>query len=343
MYIKQNPWSLKALALSDGTSTTGSVVHDPPNPILLYTFSVMMACSLLCYGFVGYHFCRTASIRQALNNHVVLLMLIVYGCQTILNTPLHLDAFRIGYFWPPYLSYCFLIYMADYIIYEIALLLMVWASIERHILIFNPNLFNTRTKRIIGHYAPMIIAFIYPSVYYTYFIIFYPCESYYDISTYHCVAACFLWTNSTMAFYELITNGFIPVCLIAVFSLALLIRVLWRKRQMGRQMTWKKNRKMTVQLLGISTTFLFFNIGYFVIALVQFVRDPNFGASIMIWFVSINLCAPQLVFPFLCLSTIPDLKRKCLGFIPWYTYRPSVVPLQTASKNTRQMATELVQ
>ena len=331
VFINPNRLSFKSFRSLRDDKTDATVVHDPPNPILLYTFSVMTACSILCYLFVIYHFCRNPTIRQALNNHAVFLMLIVYGLQAVLNTPLHLDAFRIGYFWPPYLGYCFLIYMADYVIYEIALLLMVWASIERHILIFHPTLFNTRTKRLIGHYGPMVFAFVYPTVYYTYFILFYPCDSYYDITTYHCFAACFLWTSNAMAYYELITNGFVPVCLTAVFSMALLLRVLWKKKQMGRQMTWRKNRKMTVQLLGISVTFLAFNLGYFIIALIQFVRDPNFAAAMMVWFVSINLCAPQLVFPFLCIGTIPDLKRKLLALVPCLAQRITVAPLQTAT------------
>ena len=330
MSVKQIPLFFKSIRALDENTTVSNAVHEPPNPILLYIFSIMMVVSLLCYMFVFYYFWRIQSIRQALNNHVVFILLIVYGVQTVLDTPFHLDYFRLGYYWPPYVGYCFLVFMADYVLYEIALLLMVWASIERHILIFNPSLFNTRRRRIIGHYSPMVFAFVYPTIYYTYFILFYPCQSYYDINTYTCVTACFLWTNSTMALYELITNGFVPVCLTALFSVTLLIRVLWKKQQMGRHMTWKKNRKMTVQLLGISTTFLVFNIGYFVIALVQFIKDPTFGTSVLVWFLSINVCAPQLVYPFLCLSTIPGLDLKLRALIP--CIRPTVVtPHQTAS------------
>ena len=128
-----------------------------------------------------------------------------------------------------------------------------------------------------------------------------------------------------MAYFELIFNGFLPCCLIAIFSIALLIRVCWQKKQMGRQMTWKKNRKMTVQLLGISTTFLAFNLGYFIITIIQTVQDPTFGTDVMVWFFSINVCAPQLIFPFLCLSTIPNLQMKLRNFI-LCRYRSVVVP-----------------
>ena len=215
--------------------------------------------------------------------------------------------------------------MPDYVTYEIALQLMLWASIERHILIFNPSLFNTRSQRIFGHYLPLSYCFIYPTVYYVYFILFYPCESYYDFQTSSCMAACFLWTNKIMAYFELIFNGFLPVCLVAICSIALLVRVLWKKPQMGRQMTWKKNRKMTVQLLGISSTFLAFNLGYFIIAIVQMVRDPNFGQEVMVWFFSINVCAPQLIFPFLCLSTIPNFKKEINALNP-FRHQIGVVP-----------------
>lgn len=290
--------------------------HPPPVPVLLYTFSILMVFSILCYIFVFYHFLATSTSRRALNNHVIILLLIVYGIQTLLATSFHLDHYRRGYYWPPTMGYCFLLYMVDYITYEIGALLMVWASIERHFLIFNKSLFDTRLRRRISHYFPLAFCFIYPIIYYTYFILFYPCESYYDMEKLTCVAACFLWTNSKMAIYELIMNGFVPVCLIAIFSTGLLVRVLWQKQQMGRQLTWKKNRKMTIQLLAVSTTFLFFNIGYFVIALGQMVWDVNFGADIMIWFFSINVCAPQLVFPFLLMGTMPKLKDKLKALNP---------------------------
>ncbi|UJR12262.1 hypothetical protein I4U23_016439 [Adineta vaga] len=86
---------------------------------------------------------------------------------------------------------------------------------------------------------------------------------------------------------------------------------------MGRQMTWRKSRKMAIQLLGISTSFLIFNVGYFVLAIGQMVYDSSFGASLMFWFAPINLCTLQMVFPFFCLGTIPHLKQKLQLLNPW--------------------------
>ena len=314
--------------MSSSNDGISEIIPNPPapQPLLLYLFSGMMALSILCYVFVFYHFSTSPTIRRRLNNHVIFLLLAIYFIQTIFDTPLHLDFFRRGIYWPPSLNYCFLLLMLDYVTYEIALQLMLWASIERHLLIFNPNMFNTPRRRLFGHFLPLGYSFIYPTMYYIYFIILYPCERYYDFQTSSCMVTCFLWTNNTMAYFELIFNGFLPCCLIALFSIALLIRVCWQKQQMGRQMTWRKNRKMTVQLLGISTTFLAFNLGYFIIALIQMVRDPNFGSDVMVWFFSINVCAPQLIFPFLCLSTIPDLKRKLRSLNPC-RYRFVVVPV----------------
>ncbi|CAF0730875.1 unnamed protein product [Adineta steineri] len=109
---------------------------------------------------------------------------------------------------------------------------------------------------------------------------------------------------------------------------------------MGRQMTWKKNRKMTIQLLSVSTTFLIFNVGYFVLALGEFVWDPNFGADLMVWFLSVNVCAPQLVFPFLCLGTMPNLKQKLKALIFWRRFvvvepHDARSTLRLANKSTR--------
>jgi hypothetical protein len=304
------------MSFVNNTTTIITVTTVSPTTIFLYTFSILIAFSILCYIFVFYHFLFTPTIRRALNNHVIFLLLGTYCVQTVFDTPLHLDYFRRGFYWPPSLSYCFILFMLDYITYEIGVLLLVWAAIERHFFVFNPTMFNTRIRRAIYHYIPLGFCFVYPITYYTYFILFYPCNSYYDMNTLSCVAACYLWTNNIMAYYELIMNGFVPVCMVAIFSVALLVRVLWKKQQMGRQMTWRKNRKMTVQLLGVSTMFLVFNVGYFVLALGQMVWDPNFGANLMVWFLSVNVCAPQLVCPFLCLSILPDLKQKFKALNP---------------------------
>jgi hypothetical protein len=321
------------MSLDNSTTSIITVTTTLPNSIFLYIFSILMAFSILCYIFVFYHFLITPTLRHALNNHVMFLLLGTFCVQTVFDTPLHLDHYRRGFVWPPSMTYCFILVMLDYIIYEIGTLLMVWASIERHFLVFNPTMFNTRTRLVMYHYVPLGYCFVYPTIYYTYFILFYPCSSYYDMSTLSCVAACFVSANNIMAYYELIVNGFIPVCMVAIFSVALLVRVLWQKQQMRRQMTWRKNRKMTVQLLGVSTMFLVFNVGYFVLALGQMVWDPTFGADLMIWFLSVNICAPQLVFPFLCLGALPDLQIKVKALNPW-RQRAVVKPITLRPGNT---------
>jgi hypothetical protein len=77
--------------------------------------------------------------------------------------------------------------------------------------------------------------------------------------------------------------------------------------------------------------FLVFNVGYFVLALGQMVWDPSFGADLMVWFLSVNVCAPQLAFPFLCLSTVPNLKKNLKALNPWRHRR--VVPLNLRPGN----------
>ncbi|UJR12000.1 hypothetical protein I4U23_016178 [Adineta vaga] len=302
-------------------NTTTMVIPQitPPlsSTIFLYFYSPLLALSIACYFFIFYHIFVTPSIRRTPSNHVFIIMLIVCFLQAILSTSMHLDQFRRGFYWPPSLTYCLLLFMIDYIVYLNGALLMVWASLERLFFIFNANIFNTLRRRIIGHYLPIVFCTVYPLVYYTYFLLFYPCESYYDMSTLDCVAACFLWTNSFMALYELLVNGFAPVCFVPIFSILLLIRVLIKKQQMGRQVTWRKNRKMTIQLLGISTSFLLLNIEYFVLAIGQMVYDTNFGTEYMPWFWGVNVCTLQSIIPFLCLNIIPDVTKKFKILNPW--------------------------
>jgi hypothetical protein len=56
-------------------------------------------------------------------------------------------------------------------------------------------------------------------------------------------------------------NAAIPCFLIALFSIALVIRVLWTKYvRFRRPIQWRKYRRMTVQLLLIASFFVVFNL-----------------------------------------------------------------------------------
>jgi hypothetical protein len=81
-------------------------------------------------------------------------------------------------------------------------------------------------------------------------------------------------------------------------------------------MSWARNRKMTVQSLSICSLFFFTNGGYFIIQIGRLLQYESFGRSLAGWIFPFPMCMPPLI-PFLCLSTLQDLKQKLKMLIPW--------------------------
>ncbi|CAF0881132.1 unnamed protein product [Adineta ricciae] len=295
---------------SNLTTTTTIAPYIPTSRPVQFSILLTIAIfSVPCSIFVLHHFLSTKTLYRAANNHVIILLLISNCLQTLTDVPGQLSYYILGVNRPLTLSYCYYFYFIDFYLFTTCFLLLTWSSFERHILIFHTYVFNTHRKRVAYHYTPLMICVTYPMIYYVYFIFFYPCENYYDEYTSYCVPACYLRTNAVMALYEQIAHGFALMLLIFIFNVLLFIRVVQQKTRMGRQMTWKKNRKMAVQLFSMCFLFLLTNGGYFVVQIGQMLYDPTFGVDFSLWAIPVAMCMPPL-FPFVCLSTLDELHGK---------------------------------
>ena len=112
-----------------------------------------------------------------------------------------------------------------------------------------------------------------------------------------------------MNIYEQTAHGFIPTLLIGFLSTLLLCRVLRKKRRFARIWNWRKNRKMTIQLLSISCLFFCANIGFYSINVVQKMGHPEFASVYFTWAYLIALCLPPLI-PLVSLACLPEIRSK---------------------------------
>ena len=129
-------------------NTTVFDVH-PLYPPLLVQFSLLLVisvASLPSFAFVLYHLLTTRALYTALNNHVIILLLISNGLQTLTDVPVQLAYFYRGIIWPPSARYCIFYYFIDFDLFTTCFLLITRASFERHILIFHSRWYNTRTQ-----------------------------------------------------------------------------------------------------------------------------------------------------------------------------------------------------
>ena len=182
-------------------------------------FAALIVPSILVSIFVLYHFLRNQALRSALNNHAIILLLFFGLFDTITDIA-----------WT-YLSST--LYIAVHI-------LMAWASIERHILIFYPNWFGTRRKRLYFHYLPLVVCILYPAIFYFLIIIALPCDApfnytYRDCGRYACV------TNvSWIALWDSIGHYIMPAFITVIFSVILFVRIFYRRHRARRRIDWKK-------------------------------------------------------------------------------------------------------
>jgi hypothetical protein len=89
-------------------------------------------------------------------------------------------------------------------------------------------------------------------------ILFHPCpfNSQFDYNSFVCGGACYQ-SSQVWATVDWILSSFVPVLIITFFNGLLFNQVFWEKRRIRHALTWRKTRKMVIQL---STTVLLYLI-----------------------------------------------------------------------------------
>lgn len=297
---------------TDIEDNNGIHAYDPPlsKAIKFWLLLVGVTCSLPCYVFLLYYFLSRKRIREALYNHVIIASLVVGLIIVSLDLTCHLGFLRLDFIIPSTPGICLIWQLVDYGFWYGDLFLKAWASIERHILIFHSNTMNTLNKRIFFHYLPVAFATFYAPLVYVYLVFFYPAEHIYDYSILVCGGPYYYYgIPAWLIWYESLFHYVIPIFLTLIFSNALLIRVIQRKRHLRVAQGWRQYRKMTLQILFISIIYLF-DLPYIVVTIVRWSGFPDFGTDVQgPYFYYVNY-VPIVLFPFAILGTYPKLYRK---------------------------------
>ncbi|CAF2944454.1 unnamed protein product [Rotaria sp. Silwood2] len=294
-----------------------------PDIMLSYSFRFWLflisnILSILCCFFVLYYLLFDRILRQSLNNHVIIILLFICLLYELLDVPFILNFFRYGFNWEFSVSFSVFWSFLDYSLYGTQFIIFSWATIERHILIFHDRCLLNRKRRFLIHYLPLIILIVYSSIYYC-IIIFAPFCPYifYRLPAYGVPFPCIYYYVNIIAIWELVCHQIIPIFIIILFSLSLLIRVLWKKSRLHRSIQWRKQRKMTIQLLSVSILYITFSApGVFLNISYEFGVSRAVGITFMsyAYFFSYYIV---FLFPFVCLGTLPELKKK-LEKLFWY-------------------------
>jgi len=208
---------------------------------------------------------------------------------------------------------------------------MTWASIERHILIFHSDWFATKTKRFFFHYLPLAACLLYPKIFY--FVIFFirPCESEFNYN----IRLCNLYTCVVdvrwIALWDSIGHYIMPAFTTVIFSVTLLIRVLYRRYLIHHRIEWRRYRKLAAQLLPISALYIVLQVPPTILyaaysgGLPKSVASSYYSDTLYFtyWIV--------LFMPFATALSLPELGRKCRNVVFFWQRKhvvgPEILPM----------------
>jgi hypothetical protein len=294
--------------------------------IRFWLYLIPNILSILCSLFVLFHLLFNRILRQALNNHVIIILLFIGLTYELTSVPLMLYYYRFSSTWKLTFSFAHFWTFIDYLSYATQLIGFAWATIERHILIFHNQWVSTRKKRFFVHYFPLMTLFTYLLTYY-FVLIFFPfCEDLIIPSPFNGVPiACFLFDQITLA-YDTLSHQIIPTFIIIFMSSALLLRVLWQKSHLNRSIEWRKQRKMTIQLLSISILYLLFMGPRTLLQICLFIGLTTYSVLTLYMYSAFFANYIIFLFPFVCCGTIPELGKKLKKVFICRKQRQVIVP-----------------
>jgi hypothetical protein len=158
--------------------------------------------------------------------------------------------------------------------------LLLWASVERYMLIFHGNIFNTAKRRLYFHYLPFLAISIYLAIFYISVIFLIPCDQF-DFGVVIYGLPCYT-SQLIISLYDNFAHNWFPLGVNIMLSIGLSIRVFNRTR-IGLQQNAqrRKHRKMVFQLLLISSLHLVCVLPYALVIFIQVVANsPDFAAYI---------------------------------------------------------------
>ncbi len=105
--------------------------------------------------------------------------------------------------------------------------------------------------------------------------------------------------------YWTVDNG-LPIIIISIANAVLIVRVVRQKRRRQGYVTWRQQRRMTLQLLSISCLYFFAWFPNLLIGLVQQLYSPTFLIDIQFDYILYFIYLICLLLPWVCLGLFPE-------------------------------------
>lgn len=296
-----------------------------PKTVKFWIYLIVLIPSIICsLTFMIYViFNRTA--RNAIQNHVIVIVIFIGLIYEMTLYPWMLYYYQYDGIWNRSMIFCSIWGFFDWGVYYVQTMLFAWATIERHILIFHDKWVSTKIKQFFVHYLPLVLLLVYSLIFYIIVSFFPPCENTFDNSDVVCVDFCFS-QNHVLVIWDILFHQTLPNLIIVIFSTALLIRILYRKYRIHQAIHWRRNRKMTIQLLSISILYLFFAFPIALMNLIYFCGlSENVGIELFEYILFFNYLM-LLFLPFACVLSLPELLIQIKRILHLRRHNRLVVP-----------------
>ncbi|CAF3405794.1 unnamed protein product, partial [Rotaria socialis] len=278
--------------------------------VRFWTYLFFDISSLICTFLDLYYLLVDRKLRRALNNHVIIVLLIVGCIDELTNITWTLYNDHNGT--PLIKSYTFYSFWAfiNLGFNSLQVELFAWATIERHILIFHSHWIGTKAKRFFLHYFPIGAIVIYYLIYYS-FVFFYPfCESSFEVFLAGGFHIPCVFDHTVLGMWDLIVHQFLPTVIIVLFSMALLIRAILQKNRLRQGVHWRKHKKMITQLLSISAVYVIFNVPWVLVIFAYQYGLPTDIATVALMYTGFLYYFVIFLFPFVYCLSLSELRSK---------------------------------
>jgi len=313
-FFRSNSTNMSDENSSNNTNESSGDEDPIPNNIRFWILLSLEIPAVICTVFLLYHLLLKRQLRQALHNHIVIIILInILMCQ-LFDMSFYIVFLHLGYVWWAKPGFCLFWWYMDTGPVSFCTIFLAYGSFERHILIFHSHLVSSRRKRLIFHYIPLFCVVMYCFIFYSYAILFPPCQNrfYYDEAW--CSYPCY-FDDPVLGPYDTIGNGFIVGILNIIADVGLIVRHIRHRRRIRQSVQFRKYRKMLIQLLSISVLVLFFTLpilfgfGIEQCGVQSEIIDQMLGYAFFFNYFII------LLLPYPCFIPFPELRRIIYGRI----------------------------
>jgi hypothetical protein len=197
----------------------------------------------------------------------------------------------------------------SYTLIAIGLYLICYGSFERYLLIFHNQFLNKH--KLLFHYLPIVVCFLYPFIIYIFSIVLNvtKCQEMFSYSLVRCGGHCYQY-GGTYALALLVVNIVLPVSLSALINVLLVVQVLVLKRRMKQQHVWRRNKRLIIQLLCISSLYISVWIPI-IVAVNLLIYQPNLTQVLALYnsYLAFSTYLVPIFCPFVSLIGVPELRK----------------------------------